>query len=303
MSSLVIELQEKAVNNNSDISTLLRTAFLVARKLDLEKIEEWIGKELSGYSQGDILPSYRKITGAIGYRAFTNTVWVPSDLTKLNMTIGNLNKNDIRDSIGYLETTVERSPDVLYYAFTPNDTMSLRRNDSSPVHSDPLYSLRVNTTDVKNIFTQVRNRILDWSLELEKAEIYGSGMTFSPKEKENSKVVNWTINNIFQGDIGNSQIQQGTQDSLQSFTNNDLNFELDKILYAVDSFKSDTFIADDDRLVLEEAIRALEEERGNEQPDRSKISRAINTIKKIALSASGGAAGNLLLDALSNLPI
>ena len=39
---IVIQLQREALDENVDIETLLRKAYLVARKLKLKEFEEWI---------------------------------------------------------------------------------------------------------------------------------------------------------------------------------------------------------------------------------------------------------------------
>lgn len=61
--SIVIELQKAAIDSNSDILSLLRKAYLVARKLEISDFQEWISSELNGYEDYDKIPDYRMITG------------------------------------------------------------------------------------------------------------------------------------------------------------------------------------------------------------------------------------------------
>ena len=56
---IVIQLQREALDENVDIETLLRKAYLVARKLQLKDFEEWISSEQNGYN-GDV-PDYRTV--------------------------------------------------------------------------------------------------------------------------------------------------------------------------------------------------------------------------------------------------
>ena len=51
------------------------------------------------------------------------------------------------------------------------------------------YVIRLNSTTIKTIVDKVRNLILDWSLELEKAGILGDQIIFTPHEKEEAKKV------------------------------------------------------------------------------------------------------------------
>jgi len=63
--SLIDELQLDASDGSVSVSDLLRKALVVAAKLGVSDIPEWINKELSGYHDGDTLPSYRIVHGAI----------------------------------------------------------------------------------------------------------------------------------------------------------------------------------------------------------------------------------------------
>ena len=60
---IVIELQKEALEDNVSIESLMRKAYLVARKLNLTEFEEWINQEQNGY-KGQV-PEYRYIVGEI----------------------------------------------------------------------------------------------------------------------------------------------------------------------------------------------------------------------------------------------
>ena len=62
---IVIELQKQAIDTDSDVVSLLRKAYLVARKLDIKDFEEWINSELNGYTDYDKIPDYREIRGQV----------------------------------------------------------------------------------------------------------------------------------------------------------------------------------------------------------------------------------------------
>lgn len=49
MKGIVIQLQEEALSNESDILSLLRKAYLIARKLKLQEFQAWISSEQNGY--------------------------------------------------------------------------------------------------------------------------------------------------------------------------------------------------------------------------------------------------------------
>jgi len=47
--SIILELQQQAIDSNTDILSILRKALLVSRKLELTDFEQWINNELNGY--------------------------------------------------------------------------------------------------------------------------------------------------------------------------------------------------------------------------------------------------------------
>ncbi|MDP7903022.1 hypothetical protein QWI44_20460, partial [Acinetobacter pittii] len=62
--SIVLQLQELAVDPNSNIEELLNKALLVARKLKIKKFRKWCENELEGYDKENI-PDYRVIKGQL----------------------------------------------------------------------------------------------------------------------------------------------------------------------------------------------------------------------------------------------
>lgn len=49
MGGIVLELQKEALDETISIESLLRKAYLVAKKLKLRDLEEWINQEQNGY--------------------------------------------------------------------------------------------------------------------------------------------------------------------------------------------------------------------------------------------------------------
>ena len=66
MASLVRDFQRDIVQSSKGTTELLRTAKLIAAKLNLPEISEWVGRELTGYpSDGSRIPPYRIIAGGM----------------------------------------------------------------------------------------------------------------------------------------------------------------------------------------------------------------------------------------------
>jgi len=59
--SLIDEIIQLAMDDNSPIPTLLRKCLVLAYRLDNAKLKAWVERELKGYAQTDEIPDYRKI--------------------------------------------------------------------------------------------------------------------------------------------------------------------------------------------------------------------------------------------------
>ena len=51
MGGIVIELQREALDEKISIESLIRKAYLVAKKLKLKEFEEWLNQEQNGYKK------------------------------------------------------------------------------------------------------------------------------------------------------------------------------------------------------------------------------------------------------------
>lgn len=62
--SLLRDIQDGATEDSVSLATLLRKVKLLATRLGVREIAEWVGRELSGYEDNAELPSYRGPFGA-----------------------------------------------------------------------------------------------------------------------------------------------------------------------------------------------------------------------------------------------
>src|SRR2546428_7315747 len=63
MSSLVLDSQRHIIESDRPVSDLLRMALVIAKKLELKEVEQWIESELNGYSHTTSVPRYRDVSG------------------------------------------------------------------------------------------------------------------------------------------------------------------------------------------------------------------------------------------------
>ncbi|EPY4635146.1 Uncharacterised protein [Klebsiella pneumoniae] len=199
MRSPVIELQALASDPNSDIVAVLMKAKMIAFKLDLKDLFEWIELELNGYPNIASAPDYRSGKGQL--RAW-NPIngWIPCDLdTSDQKIIDFFTTYTLTESIASLTRVALKEQPMLNLPFTPMlmNQFYKERKDRLEIH------WFFSVGKVHNVIAAVRNRILDWSLELEKKGILGEGLIFTREEKE---VAPMTVNNtnIFHGSVNNA---------------------------------------------------------------------------------------------------
>lgn len=212
MSSLVLELQQKCVDPNISVSDLLRHALVVSKKLHIKGFETWIYAELNGYKDIDIdFPKYRILKGECLAHDIYNDVYIPVVLKNID-EVENLTKFKFSNSLPELEYLINENNNSHLKLSYHQDIESYLRESTG---YDFKYVLSIGKSKVKNISDTVKNKILDWSLDLECSGILGENMTFTSKEKLIATSKNYTINNFY-GDIKNSQIQQNSDNCKQS---------------------------------------------------------------------------------------
>lgn len=248
--SLVYQLQSEAIDDSASISSLLMKAKLVAAKLGLEDLTEWIEHELGGYPSREQVPSYRRFQ--CKPEAFNPYVgWIPIDLGTLppkilyefttiymQESISSVEKHAI--SSGKLEMQMpEVLTDILYYGKRSSDRFKI--------------SWRFSAISLNRILTAVRERILSWSLDLEKQGILGEGVNFSFREKEIASMV---FKNDFNGAVinNNGVMASSTGDVTQ---NNEMNVK------SFDSLRDELKRIGVDDAEIDELHQAIE---NSEQP-------------------------------------
>ncbi len=71
---IVLELQRELINPQIRIYDLLLKASLIAEKLELKEIKDWINLEMEGY-KGKEVPEYRILKGKPEYRHYLRGYW------------------------------------------------------------------------------------------------------------------------------------------------------------------------------------------------------------------------------------
>lgn len=200
---IVNELQKDALDESVSIETLMRKAYLVARKLNLKDFEEWISYEQNGYK--DKVPEYRNIIGEIKawnpYRGWESMIMF-ADVADL------LSRMPIYNSISELQDVYNSQANIVSLSLNGALTELLNSHiDGIPTN----YQFFISKSELYRIIDTVINKILEWTLILEENGITGEGMGFTNLEKENAhnnQVINNYINNFY-NNVSDIDVKQG----------------------------------------------------------------------------------------------
>lgn len=210
MDGIVLELQREALKQDGDILSLLRKAYLIARKLQLKDFGKWVNSEMNGYDLQDNIPRYRHLTGEVkAWNPYHG--WIP---VVFNQDLG-LDEYESRDSIATLIDVYRNSDEnraIVNFPAGVNAALNKTARFATK------YALFISVNQIFNIEESVRTVILEWSIALEENGIIGEGLQFSKEEKEiaaTTPIINNYTTNFF-GDVSNSQVQQGTDNSTQT---------------------------------------------------------------------------------------
>ena len=204
MNGIVIELEKEALDEETSVESLLRKAYLLARKLKLVDFEEWVNKEQNGY-QGEI-PEYRMISG--NYKAWNPyRGWIPvistPEMGKFMSSI------PLHQPIASLWETYTSSHDNSI-EFLPSAEINDLLNRSTDGFKTQ-FVFFTSRSEIYRVLSTVRNKILDWALLLEENEIIGEEMTFTDEEKKKAQdtpIINNYTNNFYSS-VSDVEMKQG----------------------------------------------------------------------------------------------
>lgn len=279
MTGLVLELQRDALNSETKVSNLLRKAIAISKKLGIVEIEDWINKELNGYLTGDEVPKYRILYGEV--RAFNpfNGYWMPVILPTSELT-NVVSEKLINLPIIEIETLAHHDGQEIQCSFSTDAEISLMQMMKSQQFKPHLIIGKIKFI---GILDAVRNKILDWVLELEQQGILGAGMPFSPEEKKLAYQITYNI-----GSMHNSQIQQDSACATQSLTVTETDTsELIKFVEELKNAMAGFQLAEEQSQELKEAIAMLEIQVNSAKPKNVIINESLHTVRNIIEGMTG----------------
>lgn len=193
MKGIVNELQSEVLQSNCDVVSVLRKAHLIAVKLNLTEFDTWIINELNGYSDSEMVPSYRRIRGSLKYfnpyRGWMNATIINEKVEKEYCT------RPVLDSISQIVSLCNSGNKELMDELSGAQQAYLNRVFKAPTQVQ--FALHFSVSSVKNVIEMVKNTILEWTIKMDDEGIIGEGMEFNLEEKELAKRIPQTIHNYY----------------------------------------------------------------------------------------------------------
>jgi hypothetical protein len=198
MGSLVKDFQRDIVQSSKSTTELLRTAKVISVKLGLNDIAEWVNNELNGYDNSKEIPEYRYFSG--GELQYLNPYqgWRPAGNLKRDFPCG--------QPVSALEALLNSETIVL--PLTREQNFQLQGSVGIDV-SHWQQRIEFSSIQLKALLNAVKDKLLDWSLELETRGIIGENMSFDEKERKSAQSQTFNIQHFtgVLGDVSHSSVQ------------------------------------------------------------------------------------------------
>lgn len=280
MTGLILEIQQASLDASVPIENLLRRVKLAAAKLRLNDLEGWVNNELNGYS--DELPEYRKINGQPAawnpYRGWLPIMGDPTFIEALSVA-------NIGQPIAGLSDLIKKEKTGELHFPIPAEVVS-SLNDLLNFPTARIV-IKIPRGAVIGVLDAVRNRVLEWSIEMERQGVLGEGMTFNTIEREAARSAMNTYNigtiSNFAGNMGSDNTSGNI--SLRSNDISDVKLLVDQISAELPRLMECG--AGKDLPVL---VDAMNIEIQSHQPDTRKMQGLVGDMR----AALSGAAGNML---------
>lgn len=291
MGSIVLELQAEVLNSECDILTALRKAHVIASKLDLKAFDEWIMHELNGYFdvEDTEIPEYRKVAGITKAWNPYRGCWIPVFFE--DRKYGDVFcRMDIRESISEIMEIHRKYGTHLKVSYSGEQIAFLEKNSNVPYQTN--YHLQIDTHKLKMIVDSVTNRLLEWTMNLEKMGILGESMQFDQNEKDLAKNIPQTTNYYFgtvvNGDVKHAQLVSGDQNTITFNYNDAVN-----MIQAVKAALDEELPLGEARETADELLAEVEMKLSNQEKPGI-IKAAIVGLQSFLISTGANVAGDLV---------
>lgn len=286
---IVLELQRDCLDQQVSVSTILRKAKVIASKLDLDDLRSWIDSELEGYKCSlEELPSHRKGKGQPKFNNPYNG-WCPI-MTEDDWFGQMVRTVFMVQSVSEMEELIANNGSTLLMYYNPSVQSAMQEQLPMPMEC----ALHFSKTQVLSALDYVRNRTLDWTLELEKRGIVGQGLTFGHSQKEEAQMV---TNHIYGSNIGVLGSVAGDANSSHFFNGSKVN--RDKLSGFLDqAIPASAGLDPETRKDVQPILSELQSHISG-QAEPSKVKGLLSSLRAILEGASGNLVASAILGLLS----
>lgn len=295
-SGIVLELQRDCLDSSVSASTILRKAKVIASKLKLKELTQWITSELEGYDCSlNELPPHRQ---GVGQPKFKNPYhgWCPimTGDDKFGRAVRTV---FLRQSISEIENLISGiESDTLIMYYNPQIQAVLQKNLPAPMEC----GLHFSKSEAVAALDFVRNKALDWTLELEQRGIIGEGISFNASEMREAQVV---TNHIYGGNVGVLGSVSGDANNSGFFSAaGDISVsKLGELATQIrDAIPA---LPEEMRENIKDHITTVQGEATSSNPSRRKMVVALRSIQTILEGATGNLAASGILAAIAAAPL
>ena len=292
MASIIKELQQDAINPAVRMSVLLRKALVVAAELELSEFQAWVDNELNGYKNIEEVPAYRRVSGqVIGFshvygwrRLFFENRENEQLFSKLPLPypISHLEDTDHDIRVEYEGEGGERIREAAHGALD--------------------VQLHIQGDALRNVVDAVRNKIVEWTIELRKVGVTGDDLTFTIEEKVSAK----SVTHISIGTIQNAGIVGSTFggdamliiDQSRPFSDEQL-AGLHSLMEQIETYQKELGLQAAQGAALLEAVGEIKSELAVGKPDAGKVRALLASMRNVLEGAAGNVIASGILTAIA----
>jgi hypothetical protein len=219
--TLLHQIQMEAVDSDYDLASILRKCRVLAQRLNNSDLKLWVVNELEGYRAEDNLPDYRVLSqplllgdyfGAFGAQLRNVQIPISAVMEEFREDIMGLK---ITRGVREIQEQIANSDKGFLKIAVPPEAHAAIRNEQ--VRADMVLASVVKIVDtsfLQGILDTVRNRILNFTQELE-SEAPKTGDPLERLRLDKSEKVQQIFNTEIRGDVSN--FAQGSRQFTQRF--------------------------------------------------------------------------------------
>jgi hypothetical protein len=169
---------------------------------------------------------------------------------------------------------------------------------------DPMEpALILSKPQIHGLLDRVRNSVLDWALGLEEQSITGEGMSFSTEEQRQANSLTFNVSHLGNliGSMQDSQFQQGTHNSSQSYTKSIDLETVSRVIGELRERMAEAKLEPDEEAQIKSEITCIETQIAAPKPNISIIKESLRSARSILEGVAASAVFQGVITAIGNI--